>query len=316
MTRFRNILVYADCEREPDLDGVVALATQQQANVIVCDVVPAKPSAPELSDASTSVHELMWRHALDKARRLAGQFHGLNTVDYMVLVGNKFIALVEQVIRLDIDLLVYLSAKTPIDQAPGLNSTAMHLARKCPCTVWCIPDQDVKRPERVVIGLGDPNTHSPSQSSSLVMRMANAATQLAIAGSELHLVHAWQPYGQSILHHHPDLLSDDQRAAYLSEQENVHQRWMTAVTHELQQNGHSTIRPHIDCAPVHTAISEHARAVDADLIVIGALDRASMPGLLIGNNAETLLLSAQLPFVIVKQRDFISPLSATLAQSY
>jgi nucleotide-binding universal stress UspA family protein len=54
-------------------------------------------------------------------------------------------------------------------------------------------------------------------------------------------------------------------------------------------------------------ISTCARQQDSDLIVMGSLGRAGLPGLFIGNTAEDVLREAQSAVLTVKPGDFVSP---------
>jgi nucleotide-binding universal stress UspA family protein len=56
-------------------------------------------------------------------------------------------------------------------------------------------------------------------------------------------------------------------------------------------------------------IAEFAKAHEVDLIVMGTVVRTGIPGLLIGNTAETVLHQVQCSILAVKPDTFVSPVT-------
>jgi nucleotide-binding universal stress UspA family protein len=56
-------------------------------------------------------------------------------------------------------------------------------------------------------------------------------------------------------------------------------------------------------------IAEFAKARQVDLIVMGTVGRAGLPGLLIGNTAESILQRADCSVLAVKPDGFVSPVT-------
>ncbi|HET8654333.1 MAG TPA: universal stress protein [Longimicrobiaceae bacterium] len=130
-----------------------------------------------------------------------------------------------------------------------------------------------------------------SESSDHVLRAAAALADLT--GAKLHVLHAFDlqilPYTEENL-----------RSVGFAER-------IRDAEQALEAQIRRTVRPHVEVADravmiylAHKAISEQARAVDADLIVLGAHRKRPLGDALLGSTADRVIRSAEVPCLVVR----------------
>jgi nucleotide-binding universal stress UspA family protein len=207
-----------------------------------------------------------------------------------VLRGDPFAALHDRVVARGHDLLVKAAQPANFVRRVLFGHLDRQLVRRCPCPVWLENPAPWHVPGRVLAAV-DPCAH-PEEASADPHREALNATILALAadvaeavGAELHVAHAW-PFRlevmlQSRVGYTPDAIDSVARS--------VRDRHQAAV-HELIEPLRDRItRLHLVKGDAHEELPRLALAESIDLIVMGTVSRSGVPGLLIGNTAETVL---------------------------
>lgn len=87
---------------------------------------------------------------------------------------------------------------TPDEDGPGaaLDPLDTRLIRQCPCPVW-LADATQARPLRRILAAVDPVVEERVGQAARILSMAGAVA--AAAKAELHVLHAWVAYGESLL---------------------------------------------------------------------------------------------------------------------
>ncbi len=178
-----------------------------------------------------------------------------------------------------------------------MGSVSMRLVRNCPGPVWVV------RPDH-----------------SLRHRCVLAATDLSAVGddavawggfvaradeSELYVAHAWQM--SMALQLSASRMSPDEVRAERSKLSAAAKEHIQALPDfaALGDRAHALVA----CDAPSRFIVEAAREKDPDLVVLGTVSRAGVPGLLIGNTAERLIYRLDASLLTVKPKDFVSPVS-------
>ena len=68
-------------------------------------------------------------------------------------------------------------------------------------------------------------------------------------------------------------------------------------------------RAHVEEGRAAHVVTETAKRLEADLIVMGTVARTGIPGLIIGNTAEDVLSAAHCSVLAVKPPDFRTPVT-------
>jgi len=306
MKRFKNILFVAD--REDGLDAAlqraVALSQSNDARLTVMDVTPDSGLADYIRrsyaiDLNAQLREqrLMALEALTQPYTEAGI--SLYTT---VVTGAPFLEVVRAVQRNAHDLVMKV-AQPPAGLATSLlGSTDMHLLRKCPCPVWI--DRAGGSRYRRLLAAVDPFDDESGELQRLIMDLATSLAEREQA--RVDVVHAWELPGESILASGRGRIARGELERLLEDTEQRHRQGLDRL---LLPYGLSSGASNVHLLKGRPAqiISSCARQQDSDLIVMGSLGRAGLPGLFIGNTAEDVLRETQSAVLTVKPNDFVSP---------
>ncbi len=195
-----------------------------------------------------------------------------------------------------------------------LGSTDMHLLRKCPCPVWIIKPSNHAHHRRILAAVDrDPED---ARRSGLNRPILELATSLALAeSSELHIVHAWGLFAESLYRSPRSNLTEAEVDAMVEKEENARRQWLEQLLDEhgvaLGKEGmdHLSPRLHLIKGPARQVIPIKVEELDADLIVLGTVARTGIPGLFMGNTAESILNQIDCSVLAIKPPGFVSPVS-------
>ena len=310
MKRFKQILYYTDAsERSRSaLERAADLTLRNSGRLTVVGVVelppdlhllaPALPAA-ELWDMATQDLRERLEQLVEPVRRKDLR------LDVEVLIGTPFIEIIRYVLGHGHDL-VMMNAEGGRGGLKGLffGSTSLHLMRKCPCPVWVIKPGPHHRFERILAAV---NPHPCDEDrpgvSNKIMQLATSLARLE--GSELQVVHAWDHPGEGVLRVHGRLPAADVDQI-IHDTGATHASWLNdlLVRHPLGGIRHSV---HLLRGEPAEVIIELAAKRSIDLIVMSTVGRTGIPGLFIGNTAETVLRQVECSVLTVKPEGFVTP---------
>jgi nucleotide-binding universal stress UspA family protein len=308
---FKKILLVVDeeCDHAAALDKAVSLAKENNGLLTL-----AGTSRAFRHDADGIVPQLEgdlnWGNVpsqtiegtLDKLATAAGQ-EGIAT-QRTLLRGTPFLEVIREVLRNDHDVVI-----VPTEGDVGLKrtmfgTTALKLLRKCPCPVWAVRRNEPGRDARILAAVDlDPSDEECVSLNNKIMELAISVTRMA--GSELHVIHAWTIFGQSFLMCEPGLSGDSAHSLIL-DNEKVRQQWLTELLQQYRLDGLAH-QVHLLHGEAGTLIPEIARRHAIDLIVMGTVGRTGIPGLIMGNTAEKVLAQVNCSVLAVKPDGFITP---------
>jgi nucleotide-binding universal stress UspA family protein len=236
------------------------------------------------------------------------------SINKKVLVGKPFIEMIRQVLRNDHDLIIKCA-----DADSGLreilfSSTDKHLMRKCPCPVWIIKPTERQKYRRILAAV-DQDPQEPAK-DTLNRQILEMSTSMALAEySEAHIVHAWEVFGESLLKSHKWDFSEAEFKAMLEEEAARRRRWLNNL---VKHYGTSTdtnnadvldLHLHVVKGPAQFVVSELARELAVDLVVMGSVARTGIDGFFMGNTAESILGQLDCSVLTVKPPGFTSPVT-------
>jgi nucleotide-binding universal stress UspA family protein len=308
MKLFHNILVYAEAASSASLGQIVALAEQQNATLSVCDVIESPPDLPGAKDMASRLKALCWQRAFERLRALCKPYMQRLPIDYTILSGQAFVAITEQVIQRDFDLVVHVSDKGPSTE---VNATGMHLVRKCPCAVWTMQPGASEQLDSVLLAvdhsLTTPHPQTEQNTTVLALTAASLAENL---GAQLHIVHAWLPYAEELEEDAAVDLDGEEWQGFVELQRRSHESWMDTLVARINAASPAlTTQSHLRQGPVTRCVPDIARETGASLIVMGTVGTSARPGVLIGTSAEAILTASACPILTIKPKDFRTPLS-------
>ena len=281
------------------LEHAARLAVELGAKLHVLHVIDSFALAT-MADGRREPFDRAAKHSFDHARKALDEWLGHSTLpagyEVTLVIGAPVHEILEHVKSLGADLLVAGVAGAG-GHADGAGSVAGKLARKCVVDVLLVRAGHPQAFAKIVAAL-DFSEHST--------RVTSAAFELAAADStaaEVDLLHVWTDPGSLL-----PVMGPFGESGLSLAQTSVPPR------EELLEVVKQSLKSHAATAPATLAvhevaleqrkaaegIAEHARAVNADLIVIGSLGRTNLRYLLLGSTAERLLSRVPCSVLVVK----------------
>ena len=302
MRRFKNILFSPLGKHENSLAvrNISKLVTDTPAHLTLFGVVPTPSGVRRLLPWADIEEELQQRQRAELERQLSkwGRRVGSSSIDTIVEVGNPALSIIERVLVEGHDLVVVTTDEDREDRA-----TIRRLLRKCPCPVWVIRPTRA-RTQRVLAALNpDPEEEDLNR---LIIELA--ASMVELNGGELHVVHAWELFGESTLRSSAFVhASSAQIEELLRAEHDARQRALEELL------SHSKVaeapwRIHLEKGPAADVVPRLAALLRINVLVMGTIARTGVRGLVMGNTAETILDEVHCSVIAVKPPGFVSPI--------
>lgn len=307
MQRFKNILVIYEGDRV-SLDRAVALAQKNGARLTLVQPLGEMPQDAQevkIGGKSIDLQKLATQELEVPLKKLIAPLEEKGVeISAKVLIGTPFLEIIREVINNKRDLVI----KTAEGKG-GLNSrlfgsTETHLMRKCPCPVWIMKSGPEKRIQRILASV-EPGG-SDKEKEHLSTTIMELATSLAKAESaELHIVHAWNLFGESLLRRR-GRATNEQVSEILAEIRNRHEHHLNSFIKKFADGNEKV---HLIKGEAATVIPEIAKKENIDLLVMGTVCRTGIQGFIIGNTAENVLNVIDCSVLTVKPKGFESPVT-------
>ena len=307
MNRFKNILFLADRENDMQvaLERAVALAKTNKARLTVVDVTPDVALADHFRETyGIDVNKQLRHKRLDALETLTEPYTQDGIAIYTkVLTGKTFIEVIRAVQRNHYDLVMKVAEHNVGLSMTLFGSTDLHLLRKCPCPVW-IDRATAATGYQHIVAAVDP---FDDESGGLQRLILDLATSLAAREqATVDIVHAWQLPGESMLRSGRGRIPEDELNQLLHEQKSRHTKGLDGLLEHYRLNSEME-NVHLLKGKPAQMITDFATKQLADLIIMGTLGRAGIPGLIIGNTAEDVMQETQTAVLAVKPDGFTSP---------
>ncbi|MGR8919461.1 MAG: universal stress protein [Gammaproteobacteria bacterium] len=318
---FNRILVLVDtralfarAQTSRSLDRITRLAMEHGASLTLCDVVESPPADAAGSALAERLHQLRLDFARDGLERVAEPIRDLLPVSIEVWTGTPFLVVTQKVLRDRYDLVVHVTASA--EPQEGLGPDDMHLARKCPCPVWVMDTRRDRSYRHIAVAVDRDIFANTRHASTFALQLSQTALMIGrLENARVTIVHAWQPFAADLLEDPRVALSDAEVEHYVGEQELNHARWLDALEQAVKEagGGSSGAVPIgsvlLSGSPVE-AVVDYVERHDADLLVMGTVGVTTVPGLFIGNTAESILTRVRAPVLALKPPGFHSPIRA------
>lgn len=323
MQRFKDILCVVEVGQadKPVLERAITLAENNQARLMVVEVVERVTAGIGMPDGGPISADL-------QAALVATHAQGLETlvdpyrdridIQTRVLAGTPFLEIIHEVLRGGHDLVI----KSPEDRDwldRLFGSDDMHLLRKCPCPVWLIKPGKSKPYRRVLAAVNVNDAHPPEEVESrraLNQQILEMASSLALSDfAELHVAHAWDVFIERVAHGAFVHLPEEKINTYIEQERRHHAASLDALMREmitsLGEDALEYLKPrtHLLKGRARKEIPALARQIEADLVVMGTVARTGVPGIIMGNTAESILNQINCSVLAIKPRGFVTPVT-------
>ena len=201
--------------------------------------------------------------------------------------------MIRQVLRENHDLVIVGTRHLGPVKGFLVGSTGIKLLRKCPCPVWVTQPQQERRIASILVA------HDLRPVGDLAIELGCSMAELHDA--QFHVLHAAE---------YPDF--DYMFPARVSA-ERVAKYRRDAEQHIATQLGKFDLaqpaQVHLVTEPPDIAILNHIEQHAIELLVLGTVGRAGIPGFITGNTAERLLPQIPCSVLAVKPTGFKSPVT-------
>ena len=317
MKRFSNILLIAggDNWRETALERAVSLATENQADLTVVDVVELSGDLrvigrekrdrliSEIVDNRLVQLDNMVQHVRDRV-----------TVQTRVIRGTAFLEIIREVLRNNFDLVMKMSGGSRRLNNLLLGSTDMHLLRKCPCPVWIMKPGESVQYQRVLAAVDIEPESGDQEKSALNKQILEMASSLALSEfGHLHIVHAWMKNSHTILDGIGSDFDDAEVESWGEKTRQLHRSWLDKQQRQLLKTlGKETFaylapQLHLLEGEICVVIDDFIKKNKIDVVVMGTVARTGISGFFMGNTAESILNAIDCSMLAIKPPGFTTP---------
>ncbi|GAB2895627.1 universal stress protein [Microbulbifer echini] len=194
-----------------------------------------------------------------------------------------------------------------LSQLKGFKAIDMELLRKSPCPVWlCRPIERTHTEIRVAVAI-DPECDEGS-TYDLAIRLLRWARVLADnCNGILHVISCWDFDVDEYLRRHFPLSASEEELDQATEAARAQHRSKLDVLIRASGIGGDMQVHHVIAHPdnfIPLLIDDE----QLDLLVMGTVGRAGIPGFIMGNTAENILQKVSCSLLALKPSDFISPI--------
>jgi len=292
MSVLTNILIALDFksnEEKAKIDHAIALTQSSESTTITLfTVVPEVTFDPEKDIVpEEKKQDILLSKAKKKLEKIADSFFDGTKITCLAAVGTPSVEIVKQVLRGEHDLLLTSTRKEKTVKENLLGSTMIELMRKCPCPVWAIKPETVSE-SKIMVGIHF-DEEVEDHNDSLNHQLLDIARCLAKdTNEEIHLVNVVKESNDEIV------------AKRLAE--------MNKLPDTLASIP-SKIIPVVLEGDAVTALPEYTRKESIDILVMGILSRTGLKGFFIGNTAEKIMDDINCSLLVVKPKEFVSPIT-------
>jgi len=301
MQRFKRVLLIADEEglKSQILKRAGLLAAQNGAKLTALQVIDGAPQGfSELGQALQQNLETLVAPLIDQGA----------DVTCKIRFGTPFLEIIREAMENGHDLVLKTASGAHEGYRRLFASVDMHLMRKCPCPVWIMKPGQRYQFERILAAVDpDPSDRERDVLCRIVMDLGTSLAE--IDGADLQVLHAWRLKNETSMR--GSAMAKIPKAAIdaMVDKQELDSR------HRFE----SLLRDYAGrIAPDHAhaikgepprVIAKFAEDRGSDVIVMGTIARTGIPGLIVGNTAESVLNEVSCSVLAVKPPGFVSPVT-------
>jgi len=313
MKRFKNIALLYDCDRGTS-ERAALLAKHNRARLTIVQVLKDLPVGQEqmlaIGGKRIDLQKLVKQECQARLQEASSAIESFGVRSgTRLLIGEPFLEIIGDVIEQHRDLVI-MTAEGKGGLSQWLfGTTSSHLMRKCPCPVLVLKP-GVKRFRRIMAAI-DPEVTGEARDTLNGLILELAASLAAGEGAELHIVHAWQLFGEQILRGRGEMSPEGVDREVRREAK----RRRKSVEALLAKHVAATYRLHLPKGPAAETIPRLASKLGINLLVMGTVCRTGIPGFIIGNTAERVLDAVNCSVLTVKPEGFVSPVAPQFSRN-
>lgn len=306
MKKINTILVVVDDkdDRQVFIAEVATMAKDAGAQVTLLSVLDTPPDNHKHNEESSDLQQWIMEDQLEQMKIISSELEqkGIQ-VTIKQACGKPSLEIIREAQRGAYDLIMKSAKSESAVKTLLFGGTDMQLFRLCPSPMWIFKPTQNTELKKIMIAVdllaGD------EEKSALADKVLQWGKHIAnLVGSELHIVHIWDLYGEAKLRGRTILANTIDKL--VQDEEHKHRQWLNDA---LVKNGieQHTIQLHFYKGEANTLIPEITHAMNADLLVMGTVGRTGISGFFIGNTADSVLRQVDCSVLAIKPEGFLTP---------
>jgi universal stress protein E len=327
MKSFKNILLVTDgkLKGKSGLSRLFTIVKNNDARITLVDVIDEIPSGfslfnDENLETSNKARKEFQDWQVEKSRsNLSGIVEKLKSngirANAKVLKGKAFVEIIRTVLRNKHDLVITKvteKAKAPILK---VGDEGVQLMRNCPCPVLLGRDK-VREDQPLILAAIDPDALNIKKNdlNNLILRHTFSLGQ-SFKKCEIHIVNVWDFHGQSSLMHGLQSLASTTIKTMSSREKRRRQELIEDIIDKYHGDKE---RPtiHVLKGDPKKVIPRLAKKLNAGIVLMGTVCRTGIPGLIVGNTAESVMSKLECSILAIKPVGFVSSVTLKKIKYY
>lgn len=315
MSEINNILIAIDDETDENIaiQQGLALAKATKCKVTIHAILN---EADELNESlfdiirKDELHQRLLMHHRSRIQDIAQKYNTDNIeVNIDITSGIPFVQTIRKAFDINADITIQSSHPT-VREHMTYSSSDWHLMRKSPMPVWIVKKLLPLNASNIVVAIDTMSKADNTTFNKSIIELAATIAQLFKA--KLTVYSVWQLVGEEMFRHSPFLKVPIEKInQMLEDQANKAQEKHQELSAWLFKNSSidtKNIMWQLDKGNARDLIPKYVNNHDTDLLVMGTVDRTGIPGLLIGNTAETVLSNIDCSVLTTKPSLFDGPI--------
>jgi monovalent cation:proton antiporter-2 (CPA2) family protein len=320
-TSYKEILLVLTpgIDETTTLGYAIALAEDNQAALTVVEVITESSTGVDQGVSSPDeLEEQMMEDRYGRLEKLIARLHTALDVQAKVLIGKPHEEITREVVSNGRDLVLKVAENRHGLREHIFGNNDSNLLKICPCSVLLIRSIPPKpyRHHRICAGIYQdetPGGHRDDR-NAINRKILEQAVWLTTAQfAELHIVHAWEAYGEQHLRSGRSPLHFD-ADNYVEREQKRNKEALNTYLFELRESMDSDVLPafkpvsHLVKGAHRDEIVRLAASIKADLVVVGDLAHSGITRFIIESTALAISNHLDCSMLIVKSPDFITPI--------
>ena len=231
--------------------------------------------------------------------------------NFKVVTGKEFVEIIRRVLRNKHDLVIKKAGIYDGVLKRAFGNEDIELMRNCPCPVMILQPKAGKS-HPVILSAVDPDRVNPTRDAinKLILDYTLSIEQ-SFEKCEIHFIHAWDINEGAL----PKYGGRAEKNA-MSYRERQHRRELVDGFLDKYKWDNNKPKIHILKGSPKKLIPKLANDLGASLVIMGTVCRTGIPGLIIGNTAETVMNKLNCSILAIKPENFVSLVTLKKIKSY
>lgn len=309
--------ILAAVDFDDDIDALASAvahwAKGGASRVTVAGIAPQLNSSIASNKTAARIRRAQTALIDDLKQRLAEFSARLHVAPEIELLSGR---VADQIIKAAVlhnaDLVVKAADRSAMQPSPLFGAVEKKLIRKCPVPVWIVRPETPAPPQSLVVAVDRPEVKGGTDELAASLLDNAVAFALRFGVKNMKLLHICSVVGASFLASPRSGWSPEEVEEYVEELRWQAQHWLddfqAKAAKRFKQTG-LAFSQRLIMGDARKELATAAKDLRADILFIGSTNRSGVPGLLIGNTAESVIDRVECSVYVVKPKGFVSVIS-------